>query len=48
VLIPELVLDHWWEYPLHARRADRLREALLAHGGPRLNLITAPWRRAAG
>jgi amino acid transporter len=47
VLIPELVLDHWWQYPLHARRADRLRQALLAHGGPRLNLMTAPWRRSA-
>jgi amino acid transporter len=45
VLIPELVLAHGWERPLHARRAERLRAALLKHGGPRLNIITAPWRR---
>lgn len=30
---------------LHARRAEKLRAALLAHGGPRLILVTAPWRR---
>jgi amino acid transporter len=45
VLIPQLVLDHWWEIPLHAFRADRLRAAVLAHVGPRLIVITSPWRR---
>ena len=45
VLIPELVLTHWWEPVLHARRAERLRRALLKHGGPRLNVIISPWRR---
>lgn len=45
VLIPELVLKHGWERLLHARRAERLRKALLAQGGPRLNVIIAPWRR---
>ena len=44
VLIPELVLTRWWERLLHARRADRLRAALLRHGGPRLNVILSPWR----
>jgi amino acid transporter len=44
VLIPELVLTHWWERLLHPRRAERLREALLAKGGPRLNVIITPWR----
>ena len=44
VLIPELVLGRWWERLLHPRHADSLRRALLAHGGPRLNVITAPWR----
>ena len=44
VLIPELVLRHWWERLLHNRRADRLRAALLEHGGPRLNVIISPWR----
>ena len=45
VLIPELVLQHWWERLLHARRADRLRSALLKHGGPRLNVVISPWRK---
>ena len=44
VLIPELVLTRWWERLLHVRRADRLRSALLAHGGPRLTVVTSPWR----
>jgi amino acid transporter len=47
VLEPELVLGHWWERLLHARRGERLRTALLASGGPRLKLITVPWRRPA-
>ena len=44
ILIPELVLTHWWEWPLHSRRAARLRAALLEKGGPRLMVITSPWR----
>ena len=44
VMIPELVLTRWWERLLHARRAERLRAALLAHGGPRLNVVLTPWR----
>ena len=45
VLIPELVLTRGWERLLHTRRADRLRSALLQHGGPRMTVITSPWRR---
>lgn len=45
VLIPELVLTNWWERLLHSRRSERLRRALLKHGGPRLNVIICPWRR---
>jgi amino acid transporter len=45
ILIPELVLDHWWERLLHSRRAANLRKALLANAGPRLMVITSPWRR---
>ncbi len=45
VLIPELVLPRPWERLLHGRQAARLRAALIAHGGPRLNIMTAPWRR---
>ena len=44
ILIPELVLHHWWERVLHQRRADRLRAALLEHGDDRLNVIISPWR----
>ena len=44
VLIPEVVLTRWWERLLHARRAERLRAALLRHGGPRLNVMISPWR----
>ena len=44
ILIPELVLRHWWERVLHSRRAHRLRTALLAHAGPRLMVISSPWR----
>lgn len=45
ILIPELALDRWWERLLHSRRAQRLRAALVAHGGTRLMVITAPWQR---
>jgi hypothetical protein len=44
VLIPELVLTHWWERTLHSRRGEHLRAVLLQHGGPRLNVIISPWR----
>lgn len=44
VLIPELVLTRWWERALHTRRGEHLRRMLLKHGGPRLNVIIAPWR----
>ena len=44
IIIPELVLRHWWERLLHSRRAARLRQALLAHAGPRLMVVSSPWR----
>lgn len=44
ILIPELVLEHWWEALLHSRRSKRLRAALLARAGPRLMVISSPWR----
>lgn len=44
ILIPELVLRHWWQRLLHGRRAARLRSALLAHAGPRLMVVTSPWK----
>ena len=45
VMIPELVRRHWWERLLHKGRAEHLRSMLLRHGGPRVNVITSPWRR---
>lgn len=44
ILVPELVLKHWWQRPLHGRRAAKLRRALVAHAGPRVMVITSPWR----
>ena len=45
VLIPEMVAGRPWERLLHGRQAGRLRAALTAKGGPRLNVMIAPWRR---
>ncbi|MGI4732514.1 MAG: APC family permease [Janthinobacterium lividum] len=44
ILIPQLVLRHWWERLLHGRRAAHLRSALLAKAGPRLMIVTSPWQ----
>lgn len=44
ILIPELVMRRWWERLLHSRRASRLRRALLDHAGPRLMVVSSPWR----
>lgn len=44
IIIPELVLRRPWQRLLHSRRSVRLRNALVAHAGPRLMVITSPWR----
>jgi amino acid transporter len=44
IIIPELMLRHWWERLFHSRRAARLRAALMEHAGPRLMVISSPWR----
>ena len=44
ILSPELVVRHWWARFLHSRRAQRLRTALMEHAGPRLMVVTSPWR----
>ena len=44
IIIPELVLRHWWQRLLHSRRATQLRTALMEHAGPRLMVISSPWR----
>ncbi len=43
VLIPELVKHRWWEHLLSARRATRLRSAVLEYGGPHVVVINVPW-----
>jgi hypothetical protein len=43
VLVPELVVRHWWENLLHNRRADVLRFILLMRGNRRIVIINIPW-----
>ena len=43
VLVPELVVRHWWENLLHNRRADLLKVILLLRGGRRIIVINIPW-----
>jgi amino acid transporter len=43
VLVPELVVRHWWENLLHNRRADLLKVILLVRGNQRIIVINIPW-----
>ena len=43
VLVPELVVRHWWENLLHNRRADLLKVMLLMRGNRRVVVINIPW-----
>ena len=43
VLVPELVVRHWWENLLHNRRADLLKVVLLVKGNRRIIVINIPW-----
>jgi amino acid transporter len=43
VLVPELVVHHWWENLLHNRRADLLKAVLLIRGTRRIIVINIPW-----
>src|SRR5579862_1458141 len=42
VLVPELVVRHWWENFLHNRRADLLKVILLVRGNRRIIVINIP------
>jgi amino acid transporter len=42
VVLPQLVRVHWWDHLLHTHRVERLRAALLRHGGPCLSVILVP------
>jgi amino acid transporter len=43
VLVPELVVKHWWEYLLHNQRANLLKVLLLLKGNQRILVINIPW-----
>jgi amino acid transporter len=43
VIVPELVVRHWWESLLHNRRADLLKVILLLRGNRRIIVINIPW-----
>jgi hypothetical protein len=43
VLVPELVVRHWWEGLLHNRRSDLLKMILLMRGNRRIVVINIPW-----
>ena len=43
VLVPELVVRHWWDNFLHNRRADLLKAILLVRGTRRIIVINIPW-----
>jgi amino acid transporter len=43
VLVPELVVKHWWQTPLHNQRAQLLKLLLLVRGNKRIMVINIPW-----
>lgn len=43
VLVPELVVQHWWENLLHNQRANLLKLILLVKGNQRIIVINIPW-----
>ncbi len=43
VLVPELVVRHWWQTPLHNQRAQLLKVLLLLRGNQRIVVINIPW-----
>jgi amino acid transporter len=43
VLVPELVVRHWWENLLHNQRANLLKLILLVKGNQKIIVINIPW-----
>ena len=43
VLVPELVVKHWWQTPLHNQPAQLLKLLLLVRGNQRIMVIDIPW-----
>jgi amino acid transporter len=43
VLLPELVVKHWWENLLHNQRVQLLKLLLLLKGNQRIIVVNIPW-----
>jgi amino acid transporter len=43
VLLPELVVRHWWENALHNQRVQLLKLVLLLKGNQRIIVVNIPW-----
>ena len=43
VLLPELVVQHWWENALHNQRVQLLKFLLLVRGNQRIVVVNIPW-----
>jgi amino acid transporter len=43
VLLPELVVQHWWENLLHNQRVQLLKILLLVRGNQRIVVVNIPW-----
>jgi amino acid transporter len=43
VLLPELVVRHWWENLLHNQRVQLLKFLLLVKGNQRIVVVNIPW-----
>ncbi len=43
VLLPELVVRHWWENALHNQRVQLLKLFLLLKGNQRIVVVNIPW-----
>jgi hypothetical protein len=43
VLVPELMVHHWWENLMHNRRADLLKVLLMVRGRRNVVVINVPW-----
>ena len=43
VLVPEIVVKHWWENLLHNQRSNLLKLLLLVRGNQRIFVVNIPW-----
>jgi hypothetical protein len=43
VLVPELVVRHWWENLMHNQRAQLLKLMLLVKGNQGIVVLNIPW-----